>query len=332
MTKSIIITFGLPFIAILIFCSCENGSKEKKEKKKQDATIEQKTNIVKMHPVLFGGNRYVVEADFGLNEKVPLMIHGNAKMYLMITHDVAEKLNGGNPIEKLSDYGYSKKGRGRIDIENFKIGDKTFSNIQNVPVFDWPEEEGKDSQGMLGTVFLKNENTRIDFTNEQIEIGVKISDKPDKSLLDQGYEFTKFIINENYEVFMNVFFDALQKEIPITISTVSSELSLHVILFKEKIKMKKTKHETNSSGHDSPKGTNVEDFIADSVIYSLGKFTFNSQAELFDFAKYNDVKESDLHTYGIFGRDWMKKNNAIIDYANQILYFKTNTTSDSKVK
>ncbi len=43
----------------------------------KDHTVHDQTERLKLTPVVFGGNRYVVQADFGLDGKVPLMIHGN---------------------------------------------------------------------------------------------------------------------------------------------------------------------------------------------------------------------------------------------------------------
>jgi hypothetical protein len=303
----------------LLFCSCVQNNK------KSTHEVDQKNGtIIKLSPVVFGGNRYVVEADFGLDKKVPLMVHGNASLYLMLTHDIAEKLNNGKPIEKIRDYGYSKKGRGKINIEKFMIGDKTFSNTENVPVFDWPEEEGKAAQGMIGIQFLKNENVRIDFVNEQMKIGIEVTEQPDKNLIDQGYAFTNFFI-ENNEAYMNVYFDALKKEIPITIGTVSDDYSFDVETFKSGIEIEKTELKGHSPNSTTPQVyTNLTP-----IIYRIANQSFEipiRKVELYSFAEYENVSQSQLFPFGIFGRDWMKKNNAIIDYANKILYFKINST------
>jgi|WetSurMetagenome_2_1015567.scaffolds.fasta_scaffold96328_2 hypothetical protein len=282
--------------------------------------------MVKLTPVVFGGNRYVVEADFGLENKVPLMVHGNARLYLMITHDIAEQLNDGNPIEKIRDYGYSDKGMGRINVEKFQVGDRTFTNTENVSVFDWPKEEGKAAQGMLGIYFLKKENVRIDFVNEQLEIGVELNEMPDKKLLDQGYSYTRISV-ENGEGYMNVYFDAFNKEIPITVGTVSDEYSLDLVTFQNGIELEIT----DSKGH-SPSGTTPEIYTNTAPIkYRIANQSFeipSKKTELYSFAEYENVKQSELFPFGIFGRDWMKENNAIIDYANNILYFKRNETVD----
>lgn len=145
----------------LFLSSCVNEKKDKEKKVDNIETKEQK-NIVKMNPIVSGDNRYVVMADLGLNEKVPLMIHGNAGMYLMITHEIAKKRNNGKPVKKIQDYGYSDKGMGFTHIDTLKIGSNIFLDIKG-SVFDWPKEAHKSAQGMLGTVFLKNERVRVDF-------------------------------------------------------------------------------------------------------------------------------------------------------------------------
>ena len=306
----------------LLFGAC--AQKNSKQEKTSIPKTESET-VVKLIPVVFGGNRYVVEADFGLEQKVPLMVHGNASFYLMITHEIAEQLNNGNPIEKIRDYGYSAKGMGRIDVEKFSIGDKTFTDAQYVRVFDWPAEEGKAAQGMLGIYFLKNENVRIDFVKEEMEIGVALNEQPDQSLLDQGYAYTKFFVEEG-EAYMQVYFEALQKEIPITIGTVSDEYSLDLITFQNGIEI-----DASSSESHSPSGTTPTVYLnAAPIKYKIANQTFEiplKKADLYSFAEYENVEQEDLYPFGIFGRDWMKENNAIIDYANNLLYFKSNNTA-----
>jgi len=311
----------------LLLCACAQKNNKENESSPPDS-IEKNAIRLKLQPVAFGGNRYVIEADFGLKNKVPLMIHGNARLYLMITHDIAEKLNGGNPIEKIRDFGYSDKGMGKMNVKQFQIGDKTFSNIEDVSVFDWPKEEGKAAQGMLGIQFLVKEKVRIDFANELLEIGVTLSELPDKSLLDQGYSFTKFFI-ENGEGYMNVYFDALKKEIPITVGTVADEYSFDVETFKNSIEVEKTDlKESSPSGTTPQVYTNVT-----GIKYTIANQSFeipSKKVNLYSLAEYENIKQTDLFPFGIFGRDWMKENNAIIDYANKILYFKPNKTANKK--
>ena len=283
--------------------------------------------LVKLSLIVFAGNRYVVMADFGLEHEVPLMVHGNASLYLMLTHEIAAKLNAGNPIEKIRDYGYSDEGLGRMNVEKFQIGDRLFTHAQNVPVFDWPAEEGKAAQGMLGIDFLKQEKVRIDFVREQMEIGAPVHAGPDQTLLAQGYSYTEFFV-ENGVSYMNVYFDALEKELPITVGTVSDSYSLDAMTFQEKIKLEMT----DSKDH-SPSGTTPQMYLnAAPVKFSIADQPFEiprRQADLYSFAEYKNVKQAELFPFGIFGRDWMKENHAIIDYANNILYFKSNTKKQS---
>lgn len=284
-------------------------------------TTGQGVTVVKLSPIVFGGNRYKVDADFGLKNTVPLMIHGNARFYLMVTHDIAEQLNNGKPIEKIRDYGYSEKGMGRIKVDAFKVGDRAFSNVENVPVFDWPEEEGKAAQGMLGIFFLKNERVRIDFVKEEMEIGVEVNEQPDKNLLAQGYCFTKFFV-ENGEGYMNVYFSDLKKEIPITVGTVSDEYSLDLVTFQNGIGVE----ESDSKAH-SPSGTTPKVYVNSiPVRYEIAGIAFEipaGKAEIYSMAEYDNIKQQELFPFGIFGRDWMKTNHAIIDYANNFLYFRS---------
>jgi len=112
----IIIVFTIVFSCAGCFPDREAGGDPASRLESPEASL------VKLVPVVFGGNRYVVEADFGLARKVPLMVHGNAGFYLMLTHEIAEQLNGGSPVAKIRDFGYSDKGMGRIDVEEFRIG------------------------------------------------------------------------------------------------------------------------------------------------------------------------------------------------------------------
>lgn len=319
MEQKILLFANIALVSItLLFCGC--GQNKNVKKIRETPAEENRTaTIIKLRPIVFGGNRYVADADFGLENKVPLMVHGNASMYLMITHDIAEQLNNGKPIEKIRDYGYSDKGMGRINVPKFRVGDRIFTNVENVPVFDWPEEEGKAAQGMLGILFLKKENVRIDFVKETMEIGVEINEQPDKSLLEQGYSCTKLFV-EKGEGYMNVWFDDLKKEIPITVGTVSDEYSLDLITFNG------IEAEISDSESRSPSGTTPKVYANRVPIkFKIADKSFEipcKKAELYSFAEYENVKQSELFPFGILGRDWMKENNAIIDYANNFLYFK----------
>jgi hypothetical protein len=310
-------------VTIFCFTLLFSAYAQKNSKSETSTTPESENHVtlVKLIPVVFGGNRYVVEADFGLESKVPLMVHGNASFYLMLTHEIAEKLNNGNPLEKIRDYGYSNKGMGNIHVQKFQLHDKTFTPQEKVVVFDWPEEEGKAAQGMLGIPFLKDEKVRIDFLKEQMEIGVEVNEQPDKSLINQGYSYTRFFIDNN-KAYMNVFFEALQKEIPITVGTVSDEYSFDAVTFKNRMEM-----EAADSKANSPSRTSTPIFTnAAPIKYKIANLSFeinSRKADFYSFAEYQNIKQTDLFTFGIFGRDWMKENSAIIDYANRILYFKT---------
>nr|WP_321354870.1 hypothetical protein [uncultured Draconibacterium sp.] len=306
--------FSLITLTILLLaCDTKHNTKEK-------SLPETKTEPVQMQQIVFGGNRYVVDANFGLEKTVPMMVHGNAGFYMMLTHDVAEQLNNGEPLTKIDDYGYSERGRGRINVAAFSIGEHVFNGIENIPVFDWPEEEGKAAQGMLGVDWLQKEKVKIDFVNEQLEIGVAKTDKPDSKLLENEYKYTRFEISDS-EVFMQVYFDVLQKEIPITIGTVASDYSLDVLTFKNVLAL----NATNTRDH-SPDNTTPDVYKNTTPIaYSIAGVTFEipaQRAEFSDFAEYGNTTHDALPSFGIFGRDWMKNHQAVIDYANLILYFK----------
>ena len=116
-------------------------------------------------------------------------------------------------------------------------------------------------------------------------MNVQRMETPDKSLIDKGYKWVKFNMNDDYEVYTDIYFDVLQKKIPITLSTVADGLTLHSSLFEGKIDIEKVESEINSSGYDSPSGTIVDDFIADSVKFELNNISMVNKADFYDFAK-----------------------------------------------
>ncbi len=258
---------------------------------------DKKPTIAKLVPIVFAGNRYVVNADFGLEHHVPLMVHGNASMYLMLTHEIAAQLNGGKPIEKIRDYGYSDRGMGKISAPEFRIGARVFSRGE-VRVFDWPEAEGRTAQGMLGLEFLKQENVRIDFVREQMEIGAPVRDEPDKTLLAQGYAWAKFYI-ENRRAYMMVYFDALEADLAITVGTVAESYNLDAVMFREKIKL-----EAADAQDHSPNGTTPQIYFnAVPVRYRIATQAFEiprGKANFYSLAEYQNVSQAELFAFGIF--------------------------------
>jgi hypothetical protein len=275
---------------------------------------------VPLYPIVFEGNRYVVKADFGLQQQVPLMVHGNASLYLMLTHRIAEQLNDGAPIQKLREYGYSEKGFGTIQLDSFRIGDRAFFNPEPTPVFDWPDNVGTSAQGMLGLEFLKRESCVIDFNADQLTIGSAVNGKPDSTLIDKGYFYSAFFI-ENGRAYMMVHFNALNTELPITVGTVADDYVLDAPVFKQTIRLEETDINERSPNSTTPRvftnTTPITFRIAGQV------FEVPSQsAELYSLAEYANIPQSELQSFGIFGRDWMKEHHAVIDYANQVLYFK----------
>ncbi|MDX8338560.1 hypothetical protein SLH46_05165 [Draconibacterium sp. IB214405] len=298
---------------MLLGCGTKQNSKEKQA---EETALE----AVPMRQIVFEGNRYVVDADFGLEKTVPMMVHGNASFYMMLTHDVAEQLNNGDTIPKIDDYGYSERGRGKINVAAFSVGKNVFEGVENVLVFDWPEDVGKAAQGMLGVNWLQKEKVKINFVNEELEIGVPVNKDPDAALIEKGYNYTRFEISDS-EVFMQVYFEALQREIPITIGTVASDYSLDVVTFKNDIVLNATHIRDHSPDNTTPDVYKN----SDPIVYSISGVNFEipaNQAEFSDFAEYGNTTHEALPSFGIFGRDWMVRNQAVIDYANLILYFK----------
>jgi hypothetical protein len=267
--------------------------------------------------VEFSGRRYVAAADLGLGVPVPLMVHGNASFYMTVTHETGERVSGG-PVTKLEEYGYSARGRGRIEVPTLRVGGQDFSARRDVPVFDFTEERGGPVQGMLGVPFLIEARAAVDFSRDVLVLGVAPAGDPDSVLLANGYRHVPIRLEAGGKTTIHVSFPALGRAIPITPSTVSSALSLHRPLFEGKLAMRFD----STSADQSPHGTHPEVAVVDSIAFTIAGSRFRSQATLEDWAEYSNVPEAALKSFGMLGFDWMKEHAAILDYANLRLYFK----------
>jgi hypothetical protein len=271
---------------------------------------------VPLATVEFSGHRYVARAEFGLGRSVPLMVHGNASMFLTLTHAVGEKLHGG-PVPKTENYGYSSRGKGILRVARMKLGGKTYSRIPPVSVFDYTETGDTLVQGMVGVPFLLGSRAAVDFPHDLLLLGVVTRSRPDPRLRARGYVSVPMVIHEGKRVTVSVRFPALNRVLPITPSTVSSALTLHAPLFKGKVPMKAA-----PSPDRSPHGTTPDVYLSDRVDFEIAGAKLESAASFEDLAEYGKVSEGALESYGMLGYDWMKEHQAVLDYANRLLYFK----------
>jgi hypothetical protein len=267
--------------------------------------------------VEFAGHRYVVTADLGLGAPVPLMVHGNASMFLQLTHAIGEKLNGG-PVRRLEDYGYSSKGKGSLDVPMMRMGTQRFPSLRNVPIFDFTDDGGGPAQGMVGVPFLVGERAAVDFSRDVLILGVAASKSPSRKLLANGYRCVRLTIDASHRVRIKAYFPSLDSVLTITPSTVSTALTLHHPLFAGRIP---ERSDTTGTDH-SPSRTSPRVFRSDSVAFEIAGVRFTSPASLEDFAEYANAPASKLGSVGLLGYDWMKEHEAIIDYASRYLYFK----------
>jgi hypothetical protein len=272
---------------------------------------------VALTTIVFSGHRYVADADLGLGKPVPLMVHGNARMFLMVTHEIGERLTGG-PVRKVADYGYSAKGKGVIRVPLLRFGAMRITNIADVPVFDYVPDGRSPVQGMVGVPFLVAERAAVDFSRDVMILGVKRSASPNRRLLDRGYRHVAMATDPNGRMIVPAYFPSLGRTLSITPSTVSNALTLHRPAFVGTISMTK---DTTDTDH-SPSGTSPELFHADRVSFEIAGTSFTTAASFEDFAEYANIPEPELGSLGLLGFDWMKEHEAIIDYANDILYFR----------
>ncbi|HET9252003.1 MAG TPA: hypothetical protein VFP58_07805 [Candidatus Eisenbacteria bacterium] len=270
---------------------------------------------VPLETVVFSGNRYVIRVDFDGVAKVPLMVHGNSRMYLSLTHHTAERLQGG-PVAKVEEYGYSSRGKGSIHVKSARIGEQTFSKVPEVPVFDFTDDGESPVQGMVGIPFLLDARAAVDFTRDELLLGVAAQREPDRRLLRSGYRWAPISILAGGRTAVEARFPAIDRVLPITPSTVSAALTLHLPPFEGKIDM------VRSAAPDrSPSGTTPDEFHAEGVELEIAGVPMRSAASFEDLAEYGKIAERDLESYGMLGFDWMKEHRAVIDYANRRLYF-----------
>ena len=241
------------------------------------------------------------------------MVHGNARVYLSLVHSVAEELNGG-PLAKVDEYGYTPRGKASIDVPALRLGSATFEGIRAVPVFDFTDRAKAPVQGMLGTRFLTGARAAVDFTSSTLLLGVAPSGEPDAGLLARGYRAVPTVALPDGRMTIDVFFPAIERAIPITLSTVADAVMLHRPLFDGAVPMR-------PAGLDhSPSRTSPAVFSSSRVAFEVEGSAFEAPATLQDLAEYGSVEESELTTFGMLGFDWMRANGAVLDYANRRLY------------
>lgn len=270
---------------------------------------------IPLSTVVFSGHRYVVMADLGLPRRVPLILHGNARVHLSLVHAVAEQLLGA-PVAKVDDYGYTPRGRGMIDVPVLHLDGAVFDRLTAVPVFDFTDEADPPVQGMLGTRFLVAARAAVDFTRDTLLLGVAAASQPDAGLVERGYRHLAMRVSDSGRVTVDAFFPALGREIAITPSTVSVALTLDRRTFEGHVAMTRT-----AEPDRSPSGTSPDVFTSHDVGYELGGMACNDVAVLEDLAEYATVAEGELDSLGMLGYDWMCRHAAILDYANRRLYF-----------
>jgi hypothetical protein len=272
-------------------------------------------HTIHLDTVEFAGHRYVATADLGLGRPVPLMVHGNARVYLSVVHPVAEELIGG-PLPKVEDYGYTARGKASVDVPALQLAGAAFPRIADVPVFEFSDDPDAPVQGMLGTRFLTSARAAVDFASDALLLGVRFTHEPDQDLVARGYRAVRTIALADGRMAIDMLFPAIERAVPITLSTVAGALTLHRPVFEGRISMQ-------PAGLDhSPSGTSPALFTSERVAFSIDGASFECAASFQDLAEYVNVAESELETAGMLGFDWMHAHGAVLDYANGRLYFR----------
>lgn len=302
---------ALGFLWVLLAATAVTCSKETARESALPAS-----HSIPLHVVEFSGSRYVLPVDLDSVRAVPLMVHGNSRMYVSVTHDVGERL-AGHPVPKVEEYGYSSRGKGLVSVSRVRAGGEGFPGRPDVPVFDFTEDGDTLVQGMVGVPFLIEAKAAVDFPGDRLLLGVADQSKPDRSLLAEGYRWVPISVQPGGRVTMETRFPQIDRILAITPSTVSSPLTLHLPLFQGTVEMAKS-----PSPDRSPSGTTPDEFIADSVAFEIAGVPMHAPASFEDFAQYGKISEDELESYGMLGFDWMKEHQAVLDYANRRLYFK----------
>lgn len=267
---------------------------------------------VPLETVSFSGNRYVARADLGLGRLVPLMVHGNARVFLSLTHAVAERVVG-SPVEQRDAYGYTARGRGSIDVPALALGGRTFGPIADVPVFDFTDDPEAPVQGMLGTRFLLDAGAVVDFGADELRLGgsPEASGVPDRVSVPMR-------VADDGRIVIDVLFPALGRTLPIVPSTVADALTLHATPFVGHLRMGEL-----PTPDRSPSGTSPARYEAvDPVEFEIGGSECRSAAVLEDLAEYAAVDQVELGASGMLGYDWMKARRAVVDYREMRLTFR----------
>ena len=259
--------------AFVLLCSCSPPA----ARDRGDTPV-RGDQVVPLATVEADGHRYVARADLGIGRDVPLMVHGNAGMYLQVTHGVGERINGG-PVRKAKDYGYSSKGMGVIDVPLLRLGARRFSNLRDVPVFDFTEDVDTTIQGMLGVAFLTAERAAVDFSRDVLILGVDLSVDPNRRLVEGGYRYAPMTLGARQRPTITVRFPAIDRALPVTPSTVANALTLHRTLFADAVPMRR-----RASPDRSPSGTSPDLFVSDSIAFEVAGVRFRSPASFEDFA------------------------------------------------
>jgi hypothetical protein len=196
---------------------------------------------IPLETVEFEGRRYIVRAELGLEEPVPLMVHGNARVSLMLTHAVARRLTGG-PVPAVESYGYSERGRASIPAPVLRLGAEpplvSFDDLPDAAVFDFTDDPDVRVGGMLGLELLRRARTAVDFASDRLLVGVGESSPGLPELLRLGYLQLPVSVAADARLTVDAWFPSIKALLPITPSTVANALTLHRQRFEGRLEMR----------------------------------------------------------------------------------------------
>ena len=280
-------------------------------------------------PITFvdiAGPRPVIEYVVN-NKKAISMIHSNASLYVRFNYDNSQYFGIKDLIE-VGEFGISEAGKVnksyKAQIDEIQFGNLIVKN-KEVSIFETypPDEEGF---GMLGRLWIKENNIIIDYCNNTIAI------QPNKFQQDS---IAEYLLNNNYiAVPMEINETDISYYAEVVINNQKTKFLVSTVtrLIIDSLYAKTANIETGefagTFGGPSGQVGNVylpkEDFTI-----KIGEFTTTTNGLIYDEYKYSNKQRPDDVTKqigGTLGAAFMMEHKAVIDFGNLKLYLKNITS------
>ena len=250
-----------------------------------------------------------------------LMVHANAKLYVMTTHENAANA-GLAGLGKSSDYGISSDGHvsslGRTDtvLPLLQVGATKTRNVV-LSVFEIPQTPQTD--GMLGIEWLREQRAIVDFDAYRVGIPVTAiaSQAEDAILLANGY----IAHHMDWDSSVHGFYVHCRvdgKPARMGISTVAETVIDSVFARQAGLELGALIDQNGG-----PKGALVNSYLFKRQVPILvdGQTTARSQPRSWDLSAYSsEPRPIGPHDDGYLGAEFMLANQAVIDFGTSTLF------------